>query len=114
MTETSQPASVSARDSSHTRRSNGTGRFSTRMRTRPPGAVRSPGEPDILAAKDVAFLDQAHQVDERLPVVHPPRNRTVRGMGVRDDDDLRPVDHLAGILAEDAIEVRDLRFEVLP
>src|SRR5258707_13952790 len=89
MTDTCQPASVSAADSSHTRRSNGTGRFSTRMRTRPPGAVRSPGEPDILAAKDVAFLDQAHEVDERLPVAHPPGDRPVGGMGIRDDDDLR-------------------------
>src|SRR5258707_14895247 len=87
MTDTCQPGSVSGRDWSHTRRSNGTGRFSTRMRTRPPGAVRSPGEPDILAAMDVALLDQAHEVDERLPVLHPSRDGPVRGMGVRDDDD---------------------------
>src|SRR5688572_22177649 len=107
MTETCQPARVSARASSQTRRSNGTDRFSTRIRA-------LPGEADILSVFYIARLHEANEVDERLPVPHPGRNTPVRRMTIRDHDRLGAQHHVLGLVAHQAIEVRNLALQVEP
>src|SRR6266498_1053218 len=81
MTCTSQPASRSARLSCHTRRSNGTERFSTRMSALPAKAH----VPMVCPAR--LRVGEADEVDDG-PVAHGVERAQHRGVLAADDADL--------------------------
>src|SRR6266571_6499393 len=90
MIDTRYPASRSAVASCHTRRSNGLGRFSTRINTRL-GPLMSavfralPTDP-FVDAGHAARIGDAHKVDDGLPVGQALGNVAEFRRGVADDD----------------------------
>src|ERR1051325_5619664 len=100
MTETSYPARASVLASCQTRRSKGTGRFSTTMRTR-----RLPG--DAMIAFVVVGMRDAHEVDQRLTVAQSFRDAPELTIVRADDDRIGKREHLIDRLHHQARNMRD-------
>src|SRR4029077_15526849 len=109
MTVTSWPAWTSARLSCQTRRSNGTLRFSTRIRMRAIAPL-SPGRAEV-AARMAGQLGPPHQVDQKR-VLRARGGLDRVGFGARQDDDLGTEDgrHRRG--DHEAREVRDAGIDI--
>src|SRR5882757_8290646 len=86
ITETSYPACTSVVASFQTRRSNGTGRFSTIIRTRL-GRDGSPTDAIVLSVEAIVILD-ANQIDNELVMPYPGSDAAELRIAVSNHNDL--------------------------
>src|SRR5215213_8339943 len=96
---TFQPASRNAPSSIHTRRSNGSGRFSERWRS-------LPGEPMVFPARDTPGIDGVHEIDERLPGLQQGTDLAILLGAVSDHHDFAALDDLLHRAPEPLGQVR--------